>query len=61
MGSLVQVEAQDLAVLSFEEQVRLVGESSIIVGMHGAGEVAFTAMITLMVVQYVEHEKSSSM
>lgn len=38
LGSLVQVEVHDLAVLSFEEQVRLIGDSGIIVGMHGAGE-----------------------
>lgn len=28
---------QDLSLISFEEQVRLIGNSSIIVGMHGAG------------------------
>jgi capsular polysaccharide biosynthesis protein len=38
LDALVQVEAHDLAVLSFEQQVRLIGESAIVVGMHGAGE-----------------------
>lgn len=33
----VDLVVQDLAQLSFEDQIRLVGSSSLIIGMHGAG------------------------
>ena len=31
----VKLVVQDLAVLSFEQQVRLIGNASLIIGMHG--------------------------
>ena len=31
----VNLVVQDLAVLSFEQQVRLIGNSSLIIGVHG--------------------------
>lgn len=33
----VELVVQDLATISFEEQVRLVGNSTMVIGMHGAG------------------------
>lgn len=33
----VQLVSQDLSLLSFNEQVRLVGNSSLVIGVHGAG------------------------
>lgn len=41
----VNLVVQDLAVLSFEQQVRLIGNSSLIIGVHGK--------ILLQYVQYV--------
>ena len=40
----VSVVAKDLAQLAFEEQIRLIASSSIVVGMHGAGMASTTHM-----------------
>lgn len=37
LGSTYKLVVQDLSKLSFEEQLRLIAESSIIIGTHGAG------------------------
>ena len=43
----VQLVVQDLAQLSFEQQVRLIGNTSLIIGMHGKQETR-DAIVTIM-------------